>query len=142
MSRKIAREISMQLLYQIDFDNIEPKEQVEIFLENFLEEKIHNDKPLKQFDNNDLSYVKEVVLGVLDTKKDIDDKINILAKDWSVDRISKVDLAILRLAIYEIIYKDDVPKQVAINEAVEIAKKYSTDDAKAFVNGILGKVED
>ena len=142
MSRRVAREIAVQLLYQIDFENVEPKEQIEIFLSNVIEEKIHNDKPLKDFSDSDIIYVKEVVLGVLENLLDIDKRINILAQGWNVERIAKVDLAILRLAIYEITKKEDVPKQVAINEAVEIAKKYSTMDSKSFVNGILGKVDE
>lgn len=140
MSRKIAREIAVQLLYQIDFEHIEPKEQIEIFLGSVLEEKVHNDKPLKEFSDNDLAYVKEVVLGVLDNLPTINEKVNVLAHGWNVERIAKVDLAILRLSIYEILYKDDIPKEVSINEAVEIAKKYSAVESKAFINGILGKV--
>lgn len=71
---------------------------------------------------------------------EIDEKINQVAKGWKTERMGKADLAILRLAVYEMLYDEDVPVKVAINEAVELAKKYGGDESPAFVNGILGKI--
>ena len=83
-------------------------------------------------------YSKELLFGVCEKSEELDGVISELSKSWKLSRISKVNLAILRLAVYEIKYVPDVPDSVAINEAVELAKKYSSKEDSAFVNGILG----
>lgn len=140
MSRKVAREMGMQLLFQLGFDHLEIGEQVDNFINGIFREKVHNGKPLKKLDERDVQYIKEVVTGTMSNLVPIDKKIEELAQEWSLNRIAKVDLAILRLAVFEILFMDDIPKEVSINEAVELAKKYSTEDSRSFVNGILGKV--
>ena len=90
---------------------------------------------------HNLGYIELVVNGVKDNEKELEDIISAhLKKGWSLSRISKASLAILKLAIYEINYVEDVPPKVAINEAVNLAKKYGTDEDPAFVNGLLGAV--
>lgn len=140
MSRKTARELGLKLLYQLDFEVEDKDEQIEIFINHILNEKMHDDKPIKEISDTDIEYIKNVAMGTFENIETIDNKIKELSVDWPIDRIAKVDLAILRLALYEIQYRDDIPKEVSINEAVELAKKYSTPDSGAFVNGILGKV--
>lgn len=140
MSRKTARELGLKLLYQLDFKVENVEEQIEIFINSIKEEKMHDDKPIKEITDADLGYIKEIGAGTIANLETIDKKIVELSVDWPINRIAKVDLAILRLALYEIIYRDDIPKEVSINEAVELAKKYSTDDSAPFINGILGKV--
>lgn len=140
MSRKLAREIGMQILYQLDFHPETKQEQIDIFLDDIIKGKNHNDKPLKKISEQDLEYTRQIVNGTITELEIVDQKIAELAKGWTLDRIAKVDLAILRFAIYEILFRADIPNEVSINEAVELAKKYSTDDSKAFINGILGKV--
>lgn len=87
------------------------------------------------------SFAEELVAGAVEHVDEIDESIRAYAKNWAFDRIAKVDLAILRLAIYELLYRRDIPPVVTINEAIELAKTFSADDAKRFVNGILDRVK-
>ena len=91
-------------------------------------------------DDFDKNYFFEIINGVINCQQEIDEIIDTKAIDWTIDRIAKVDLAILRVAIYEIKHREDIPVGVSINEAVEIAKKYGTQDSGRFVNGLLAKV--
>lgn len=88
----------------------------------------------------DESYISEKFSRVAELLPEIDAKLNAVSEGWKTSRMSKVDLSILRLAVYELLYDDSIPVGVAINEAVEIAKKYGGDDSSSFVNGILGKL--
>lgn len=130
MKRTAIREQTFRLLYSLEIqktDNIE--EQIELYLEC---NEIENEKAIE--------YIKDVVIGVYEHKRDIESLIEKnLKTDWKIDRISKIDLSLLRLAIYEIKYKE-IPYKVAINEALELAKKYGEDSSKNFVNGVLASV--
>ncbi|AUS96168.1 N utilization substance protein B [Clostridium thermosuccinogenes] len=128
MGRRASREIAMKLLYQLEFQKEDRDEQLNAVLED------------NSLTESDREYIKDVVYGVLNNISDIDKTIETNAKGWKINRISKVDLAILRLGIYEIGFREDIPYSVSVNEAVELAKKYSGEDAGSFVNGILGKV--
>jgi N utilization substance protein B len=85
-------------------------------------------------------YAREIVDGVVDNKDEIDEQITTFAKDWSLARMPAVDRALLRMAVWEILYNDEVPTAVAIDEAVELAKEFSTDDSGAFVHGVLARI--
>lgn len=85
-------------------------------------------------------YAREIVDGVTDHREEIDELISSYAQGWTIDRMPNVDRAILRLASWEIIYNDEVPAPVAINEAISLAKEYSTEDSSRFVNGVLGRI--
>lgn len=85
-------------------------------------------------------YAREIVDGVIDNRDDIDEQITTFAKDWTLARMPAVDRAILRIAVWEIVHNDGVPAAVAIDEAVELAKEFSTDGSGAFVHGVLAKV--
>ncbi|MCI5733329.1 MAG: transcription antitermination factor NusB [Tenericutes bacterium] len=126
MNRSEARGIIMTILYQV-----------------FMYEKSNIDYDLNEvFSENlkiDNSFVKEMVTGVLDKKNDIDNIANKYLKDWDIKRLSLPDQAILRMGIYELLYTD-TPDIVAINEAVELSKKYSDDKVKNMINGVLDKV--
>lgn len=87
-------------------------------------------------------YAREIVDGVTDHREEIDELIMSYAQGWTLERMPHVDRALLRLASWEILYNDEVPTAVAIDEAVELAKEYSTDDSGRFVNGVLGKIAD
>ena len=89
---------------------------------------------------DDEDYFTNITTTCFENVTDIDDKISSSLKNWTIDRISKVNLSILRLAVCEIMYIEDIPFQVSINEAVELAKKYSDDDAPSFVNGVLASI--
>lgn len=128
MGRRASRDTAMKLLYQLEIQKEDKEEQIEITL-------AQND-----LSKNDRKYVLDVVKGVFDNLSYIDKVIDKYSKGWKINRISKVDLSILRLSVYEIGFMNDIPLSVSVNEAVELAKKYSSEDAGSFVNGILGKV--
>lgn len=131
MSRRVARKNAFFLLFQMDFNLDEEYEQVkEIF---FAEQE-------EPVDENDRDFILDEVEGTRANIAEIDELIGSVAKGWQTDRMSKVDLAILRLAVYELQFGGETPVGVCINEAVELAKKFSSDEAPAFINGILGKV--
>lgn len=132
MTRSKAREHIFRILYEMQFkqdENIE--EVVDTYLENFPEETVNE---------QDRAFVLQEVQGVCSTKDSLDEEIAASVKGWSLSRLSKVDLAILRLAVYEIRCVPEIPASVSINEAVELAKKYSQSAARAFINGILGSI--
>lgn len=129
MKRRDIRELMMQILYQME---IQDDYSVAV-LEGALVEHKLSEK------NN--GYVKEIYNIVIEQKEEIDNKIKENLKDWTMDRISKVDLSILRLALSEIIGMEEIPSTVSINEAVELAKKFSDDQSSKFINGVLGNVQ-
>lgn len=103
----------------------------------------NNDETLAIYEENVAAvgdFARELFEGVSSREQELDDVINKYSKGWKANRLPKVNLAILRLAIYEIKYLDDIPNSVAINEAVELAKKYSGEGDYSFINGILGSV--
>ena len=94
----------------------------------------------KEITQEDKGYINDIVQGVMAKKEELDEKIRKYLKGWTMDRISKTDLAILRLAIYEITYRDDIPYKVSVNEAVELAKTFSDSTSSSFINGVLAGV--
>ena len=133
MTRSQAREHIFKLLYEMQFkqEETDVEEVVFTYLENFPEENVSD---------NDKAFILSEVKGVCQTKESLDEEIAGAVKGWSQGRISKVDLAILRLAVYEIRCVPEIPVSVSINEAVELAKKYSQSAARSFINGILGSI--
>lgn len=95
---------------------------------------------MEELKEADQSYMEEKYAHVVDKLPEIDKRIEETAKSWKISRMGKVDLTVLRLAVYEMEFDEDVPVGVAINEAVELAKKFGGDDSPAFINGILGKI--
>ena len=85
-------------------------------------------------------YAREIVDGVIDNREAIDEQITTFAKDWTLARMPAVDRAVLRIGVWELLYNDEVPDGVAIDEAVELAKEFSTDDSGSFIHGVLGRV--
>lgn len=130
MSRRELREQIFKLLFRVEFNELnDMQEQNDLFFEeNEFEIKPENEK-----------YISEKTKKIIEKISDIDAAINREAKGWTTSRMGKVDLTILRLAVYEIEYDDDVPVNVAINEAVELAKKFGRDESAGFVNGVLAK---
>lgn len=126
MGRKQAREGAMKLLFQMDKTDNYSDESFDIFLENF------------SYDESETEYIIKTVKDLIWKKDEIDGIIEEQLKGWSINRLASVDLAVLRIAIYEIIYREDIPKEVSINEAIETTKKYSSEDSYKFVNGVLG----
>ena len=130
MKRSAIRELAFQLIYSLEIQKPEDlEEQVELYLDcNEVEE------------NEAKEYIKDAVIGIKDNIDEIQGLIEKnLKADWKLDRISRIDLSLLKLAIYEIKYKK-IPYKVAINECLELSKKYGEESSKNFVNGILASV--
>ncbi len=129
VTRKRMRELTMKIVYEYEFyKGAELQEQVKLFLEQ--EEDLTDE---------DRQAILDRSLQIFPKIKDFDGEINENAKGWKTSRMSRVDLSIIRLALYEMEYDDEVPVKVAINEAVELAKEYGGDESPRFVNGILAK---
>ena len=130
MNRRALREQVFKLLFRIEFNNQEEmQQQCSYFFED-------SDNQILE---DDMDYIQYKFNMIMDHLSEIDRLINEKAKGWSTQRMGKVDLTIIRLAVFEILYDDDVPTNVAINEAVELAKKFGQDESYGFVNGILAK---
>ena len=130
MKRSAIRELAFQLIYSLEIQKPEDLgEQIELYLEcNDVEE------------DEAKEYIKDAIFGIKENIQEIQKLIEKnLKADWKIDRISKIDLSLLKLAIYEIKYKK-IPYKVAINESLELAKKYGEDNSKNFINGILASV--
>ena len=131
MTRTELREKTFMLLFRADFhDGEEMPEQVELYFET---QGI-------TIDGKDREYVENKVKDIISHLDELDNDIDNASESWELNRIDKVSLTILRLAYYESKYEEDVPSGVAVNEAVELAKKFGQDDSSAFVNGVLGKL--
>lgn len=129
MSRRTGRELTFKLLYGMDIQKESSEEVMQLYIQ---EEKIENEE-VKQ-------YIEETIHGIKEHEKEILSLIEKnIKKNWDIQRISKIDLAILKLSIYEINYAK-VPYKAAINEAVEIAKKYGEDNSHVFINGVLAEI--
>ncbi|CAB1242986.1 transcription antitermination factor NusB [Clostridium sp. MT-14] len=149
MNRKKSRELTMKLLFQMTINkekssNIimslkenavgEEKNSAEYNQEEFYGEKISDLKDL------DTQYIIRVLKGIEENKNTIDKEIEKYLRKWKLDRLSKVDVAILRICTYEFLYENSIPEKVSINEAIELAKKYSSDKSASFINGVLGNM--
>lgn len=130
MSRRELREQIFKLLFRIEFNaKEEMQEQVGLFFE---EEE-------NQADAADTAYISEKFQKICDKLEEIDAALNEKVEGWDTGRMGKVDLTVLRLAVYEILFDEEIPTGVAINEAVELAKKFGQDSSASFVNGVLAK---
>ncbi|MCM1126594.1 MAG: transcription antitermination factor NusB [Lachnospiraceae bacterium] len=130
MSRRELREQIFKLLFRVEFNPKEELEQQEAFF--FADEENHAKE-------EDSAQIGGKFNKIVERLEEIDADLNQRAKGWTTDRMGKVDLTILRLAVYEIRYDEEVPTSVAINEAVELAKKFGQDSSPAFINGVLAK---
>lgn len=130
MRRREQREHIFKLLFMTEFNSQdEMKEQQEIYLDE-----------VEEITDKDREYIQEKYAHVMEHIEEIDKKLNEISRGWRTGRMSRVDLTALRLAAYEIGYDQDVPVGVAINEAVELAKKFGGEASGSFVNGILGRL--
>lgn len=133
MSRKIAREVAFKVIFELAFQHEESASKL-------YEDLIDTSDEKYEITEEDELYVNEIIAGIQSNEASIDEKIKSHLKDWSFERISKIDVAILRLAIYEILYRKDIPYKVSVNEAIELAKIFSEDSSPAFINGVLAEV--
>ncbi|MBQ7972702.1 MAG: transcription antitermination factor NusB [Lachnospiraceae bacterium] len=138
MGRREQREQIFKLVFMVEFNAAEEiPEQIANYFEN--SQDATEDEVLKPASEKDIKYISEKFELIREKIPEIDSMINEQTSGWTTDRLGKVELAIIRLAIYEMKYDDAVPVSVAINEAVELAKKFGQDEAPSFVNGVLAK---
>ena len=142
--RTRSREFALQILYQMDVSDAPVKDALEDFWKDRTDLELkENEKDVLELDKKDPEvrlYAEKIVKGVLDGLEKIDPLVEKYAENWSMMRMAYVDRNILRLAAYEILYCEDIPVKVAINEAVELAKRYGEADSSKFVNGILDHI--
>ena len=130
MNRRELRESIFQLLFMTEFNPSEEMgEQKELYLDG-----------IENLQEKDQAYIQDKFEKIRDKITEIDEILNQASKGWKTSRMGKVDLTILRLASYEVLFDEDVPAKVAINEAVELAKKYGSEQSPKFVNGVLAKL--
>lgn len=133
MKRSEVREVLFKLLFRAEFNDVsEMPEQMQFFFNVDVDE----DTNIK---DKDRDYIIEREGKILEKLPEIDKEISEKAVGWTIDRMGKVDLAIIRLAVYEILFDEEIPVGVSINEAVELAKKYGRDESGSFINGVLAK---
>lgn len=134
MSRKQAREDSFKMIFEALIMGTTADELLEKFDETLPDGDIWE---LKKVGARDREYIEKVLRGVEEHRDEINTKISPFLKNWTIERIARVSLAAMQLAAFEVLYVDDVPPGVAVNEAVDLTKKYGTEDAPAFVNGVM-----
>uniref|UniRef100_A0A832GN90 Transcription antitermination protein NusB n=1 Tax=Caldimicrobium thiodismutans TaxID=1653476 RepID=A0A832GN90_9BACT len=129
MTRRKGREIALQVLYQIEVTNTDWEKALEGY-----------HKYLNIENENAFLFGQELVKGVITHKEELDNLIQKYTPTWPLERLNLTDKNILRIAIYEFLYRPDIPPVVSINEAIELAKIYGTDESPGFVNGVLDKI--
>lgn len=128
MTRREARELIMKMLYEVSF---QPEKDADVILANYLSDEVKG--KVKTF-------IIDEFKGILEHLDELDVMITNSLENWSIERMAKVDHMVLRMATYELKWGENIPQKVAINEAIEIAKVYSTDKSPQFINGILGNI--
>lgn len=126
--RTLARELALQLMYQLDLRGSEVLDEIE----GFLKENTN--------DSEVATFCKDLVIGAWERRGHVDKMIEEVARNWELKRMAAIDRNILRLSAYELVFREDIPPLVTINEAIEIAKKFSTKNSGPFVNGILDNI--
>jgi N utilization substance protein B len=129
-ARRSGREAALQMLFQIEASSADPDRAIALFWRNF------------EADPEGREYAETLVQGVTGTTEELDTKIRAAATNWRIERMTRVDRNLLRLGTWELAFRLDVPRAVILDEAVELAKMYGTEESSAFVNGVLAKVAD
>ena len=127
--RREARELALQLLYAMELNPIDIEEGLRLSREN------------SRASEGVRLFAEELVAGVMANRSAIDKKIRGQSKNWAISRMAKVDLNILRLALFELMFREDIPRNVTINEAIEVAKKFGSEESSAFINGMLDEMD-
>jgi N utilization substance protein B len=129
-TRRQARELAMQALFYMDMQSNLSQQMLECFRDNF--------RPPKKV----TPFFLTLVNGVLEARREIDELIERFSKNWKIRRMSCVDRNVMRIAVYELLHCEDIPPKVTINEAVDVGKKFGTDESGAFINGIMDSIRD
>ena len=130
-ARTKARKRAVDAIFAADLRKVSPESLLDTTAEQVAD---------RQNQDEIFGYARDIVAGVVENHAEIDDLIETYSREWAIDRMPALDRAILRVAVWEILFNDDVPNGVAINEAVELAKEYSTDDSGSFINGLLSNI--
>jgi len=130
MSRKRARELAFLVLFQVDVGQIVSAKAIFHTIQELMDEPREEEK----------EFIRALVNGTRQYLADIDRVITLSSQDWQLNRLGKVELNIMRLALFEIFFREDIPPAVSVNEAVELAKTYGSQESSRFINGILGKI--
>ena len=145
-NRRIGREYALKMLFsfQLDKDQLDPDQLFDFFLNHYRFADDVLGEPLEAIDiplsTSSRLFAESIVKGVAEFRSVIDQKISEIAKNWSLQRMTPVDLSILRIGTYELLYRPEIPAPVVIDEAIEIAKRYDTKESPSFINGLLDKV--
>lgn len=135
--RRLAREIAIQSLYHMEMNDVSPQEAIAMVIAERNDDEpqtvVETTPELDQF-------ITALVDGVKANQQQIDDLFGDYLKGWSMERLSRVDIQVLRLATFEMVFADSSPAKVAVNEAIDLAKHFGTEDSGKFVNGVLGKM--
>ncbi len=136
-NRRLSRELALKVIFQLDVAGGDPGEAFDLVTRLMIEDpEADSPPPTPEVEE----FGRRLLTGTIAHLPEIDSKLRTYAREWSLERMANVDRNILRLALFEMLYLDDVPLSVSINEAVELAKTYSTPDSGRFINGILGKI--
>lgn len=128
-ARRSGREAALQMLFQLESSGVTPDQAVELFWRTF-----------EDADPEGRPYADAVVRGVADNLEAIDKRVSAASQNWRLERMSRVDRNLLRLGTWELLFRTDVPRAVILDEAVELAKSFGTDESSAFVNGVLDRI--
>ena len=140
LSRRRAREIALQVLYSIDANtDVDPTAALGFYFDRFAAEE-REDQPDDDAGPADRSFAETLVREVSTHRAEIDEVLGQLSRNWRVERIARVERTILRMALYELKFRDDIPARVTINEAIELAKRFGTAESPAFENGLLDRI--
>ena len=133
ISRRYARECVLRALFQMEFHDIEPAASLDYAL-------TVTDDSERRLSESDLLFTNQLLAGVCERREQIDEILGSFARDWSLARIARLERSILRMAMYELVWRDEIPPAATLDEAVELTKAYCAPEATAFVNGILGNI--
>ena len=128
MKRRQARELALQILFQIDLGHAPPETAFQYTVQG------------KDMDQESIDFIRRIVFGSIQNLKILDKAIASVSRDWDLGRMAAVERNIMRMALFEIFYCEDIPDSVSLNEAIELAKIFGTDDSSRFINGVLGKI--
>lgn len=134
----LAREAALRALYQIDLHNADDVDSVQKFIDQSL---VEVDWDGVASETGVRSYTRKLTVGVLGHKDEIDAKISAVARNWEIGRMAVIDRNVIRIGAFEMLWNESIPRKVAINEAIELVKKYSSLESGTFVNGILDQID-
>ena len=149
MNRKKTRDLAMRLLFEMMIKkesymevitNLKEVTREDEFVSDIIEKREEKDPENWDLEDVDINYLTKILKGIQENEEELDKKIEKHLKNWKISRLAKVDLAILRISTYEILFEGDIPIKVAINEAVELAKKYGEDKSPSFINAVLDNI--